>query len=174
MEREDEDLLSCLQKIEDCMEKRMNLLKRMRKGYFKLGKAKSAGRFGQISESRLPSELNATTRIVVTPSGSFELVRGPSHTFKEEEKIGFKKESNMSGLRRRGVSKKVNIDQNKMKDSRRATEKDVDPIHWFGLVSPDSLRNAQKDFIKALNKAIEIANINREIDARSEVFSCLK
>ena len=51
MESEDERVLMCLSKLELCMEKRMKLLKSMRKGYFRLGKARSEGRFGRSRQT---------------------------------------------------------------------------------------------------------------------------
>ena len=161
MESEDERVLGCLEKVELCMEKRMRLLRRMRKGYFKLGKARAEGRFGQISANRLPSELKATTRIRSSSSGTFEIIRGPSNQFEEEEEEEEKDIDwyTKSGLRRR----RGEVKKKKELGSKVKTKEDVDLVHWFGLYAPGSLQGAQKEFIKSLSIAIEVANINREI-----------
>ena len=169
MDREDERVVRCLSKLELCMEKRMKLLKSMRKGYFRLGKARSEGRFGQISTNRLPSELRATTR--VKDSGRFEIVKGASDEFEKDDEMETSKQET-SGLRRRRGEKK---EKEKMKESPpldKSSQDDVDIINWFGLYAPKSLRKAQKEFIKSVNIAIEVANINREIERELDAIVC--
>eukprot|EP00938_MAST-03A_sp_MAST-3A-sp1_P007037 g7037.t1 len=179
MDREDERVVRCLSKLELCMEKRMKLLKSMRKGYFRLGKARSEGRFGQISTNRLPSELRATTR--VKDSGRFEIVKGASDEFEKDDEMETSKQETKemetskqetSGLRRRRGEKK---EKEKMKESPpldKSSQDDVDIINWFGLYAPKSLRKAQKEFIKSVNIAIEVANINREIERELDAIVC--
>ena len=168
MESEDERVLMCLNKLELCMDKRMKLLKSMRKGYFRLGKARSEGRFGQISTDRLPSELRATTR--VKDSGRFEIVKGASDEFEKDDEMETSKQET-SGLRRRRGEKKRK-EKNKESPALEKSSQDVDIINWFGLYAPESLRKAQKEFIKSVNIAIEVANINREIERELDAICC--
>ena len=149
----------------------MKLLKRMRMGYFRLGKARLEGRFGQISTNRLPSDLRASTKIRVTESGKFEIVKGSSSSeFENDDESVVSKQVLKSGLRRRRGGKEK---KSKEKYPLEKSSKDVDIINWFGLCAPESLRKAQKEFIKSLRIAIEIANINREIERELEAIGSL-
>ena len=167
---EDERVVRCLGEMELCMETRMKLLKRMRMGYFRLGKARLEGRFGQISTNRLPSDLRASTKIRVTESGKFEIVKGSSSSeFENDDESAVSKQVSKSGLRRRRGGKEKKSKEYPLEKS----SKDVDIINWFGLCAPESLRKAQKEFIKSLRIAIEIANINREIERELEAIVSL-
>lgn len=140
-------------------------------GYFQLGKSRSEGRLGQISVNRLPTGLRATTRVRKV-DGKFCIVRGASSSFEtddgDEEKIeDEQKTDDGTGLRRRRRAtdsnksiRSQNSDKNIRCEERRGQRfEDVDPIHYFGFYSPTALRAAQRHFRKALQDAIELANI---------------
>jgi hypothetical protein len=47
------------------------------------------------------------------------------------------------------------------------------PIHWYGLLPPISLRNAQRDFTAALDLAVDLADIRRRMMAHHARFKVL-
>ena len=40
----------------------------------------------------------------------------------------------------------------------------VDPIKWFGFLVPNSLKQSQKSFSKAIELSVECANVQNEIN----------
>ena len=45
-----------------------------------------------------------------------------------------------------------------------SSSKTKDPLKWFGLLVPNSLKQTQGSFLKALEVSVECANIQNEID----------
>ncbi|XP_070592199.1 coiled-coil domain-containing protein 115 [Erythrolamprus reginae] len=48
-----------------------------------------------------------------------------------------------------------------------------DPLNWFGILVPQSLRQAQKTFREGINLAAEIASIQSEIEATQSYYQSL-
>ncbi|KAJ1979509.1 hypothetical protein H4R34_002800 [Dimargaris verticillata] len=47
----------------------------------------------------------------------------------------------------------------------------VDPLRWFGLLTPASLQRGQQLFVRALDCGIRVANLRRQLDAAYTLIS---
>ena len=92
-------------------------------------------------------------------SGRFEIVKGASDEFEKDDEMETSKQET-SGLRRRRGEKKKK-EKNKESPALEKSSQDVDIINWFGLYAPESV-----------NIAIEVANINREIERELDSIVC--
>ncbi|MGH0161987.1 UNVERIFIED_CONTAM: hypothetical protein FKN15_042385 [Acipenser sinensis] len=99
---------------------------------------------------------------------------------KEVEEIGPKEE----GVRRRKtVNKKTDkedpLEPKEMPDTKERTEPDrmvkgqtssQDPLKWFGILVPQSLKQAQSSFKQVIELAAEIATLQTQVEATREEF----
>merc|ERR1719495_1155627 len=68
------------------------------------------------------------------------------------------------GVRQRKGEKLIPEEEGE-KESREGKKKSLnrDPLRWFGLMPPSSLRRAQAHFVKALEVTVEVANLQSEL-----------
>lgn len=76
-----------------------------------------------------------------------------------------KEADGQSGLRKRGGAKgetsaTSGVSEVKEDDGKK---KPTDPLRWFGVLVPQSLRQAQSRFTRATEQAVECANVQSEI-----------
>ena len=74
-------------------------------------------------------------------------------------------ESNQSTFDVRSRIKGNNRNDGLDKTNEFTTGARYDPLKWFGVLVPNTLKESQKSFVRALDLAIACANIQMEIDA---------
>ena len=58
----------------------------------------------------------------------------------------------------------VNIGEEKREETPQKKSDSDDPLKWFGILVPSSLKQSQKCFQKAVERSVECANIQNEIN----------
>eukprot|EP00092_Neocalanus_flemingeri_P032282 GFUD01035099.1.p1 GENE.GFUD01035099.1~~GFUD01035099.1.p1 ORF type:complete len:222 (+),score=91.15 GFUD01035099.1:78-743(+) len=130
-------------------------------GWILLAKARyvSPGGPSSISKLQLPSidsekEVTATKRILTEEcmQGNTK-VRYFHHSFEE------KSEAPESGVKQRKTAEKKEATE----DNKPVSKQQLDPLKWFGVLTPTALKQSQAHFVTATEVALECANIQSEM-----------
>ena len=174
----------------------------MKNGFLSVSKAKYSMGISAVSELQIPDdefqplvevrpfEIDHENGVDHTCS-SFELIRStPSKQLKNQQfKDGSGSPGSVGGVRKRFVSKKensaidevtvANNDSNDMKTlevdkSQASSDSRPDPLRWFGLLVPTSLRQGQNYFKAAVGSSVELTNLKLKLDAIIDEYMQLK
>ncbi|XP_041129726.1 coiled-coil domain-containing protein 115 isoform X2 [Polyodon spathula] len=184
-------LLRFMDQMENLQEKRIMLNSLIEAGWFSMSKARYAMGNKCVSSLQYGHEMaplvRLHTRALEKGEVQFRTERmepKPVENSKEEpkqvEEIGPKEE----GVRRRKtVNKKTDqedpLEPKDVPDTKEKTEPDrmvkgqissQDPLKWFGILVPQSLKQAQSSFKQVIELAAEIAALQTQIEATREEF----
>ena len=144
---------------QNLLETKIMLEKVMKEGYINLAQARySSGR--SISSLQLPNEdwepFEANAKVM------------KSECVRQEINVKFNYLSLELGPTPKKSGKVENLDSaliNRKKQEKEVKneKKKVDPLKWFGVLVPTSLKQSQKHFDKAIALSIEATNIQNEI-----------
>ncbi|XP_014248877.1 coiled-coil domain-containing protein 115-like [Cimex lectularius] len=148
------DILSfrMLQLMKDYIDVKLTLEELIKTGSLHLAKSRYIMGNRSVSVLQLPTEecqLNALVRVVE----------------KDQDVDGLSLELNkldLKGKDEKGTKQRKKADET----SDDETELDVkvqDPIKWFGVLTPQNLRQAQSSFAKALEYSVQCANLQLEM-----------
>jgi len=146
-------------------------------GWLDLAEARKSLGSMAVSRLQLPSEegereVEAVRRVVRDECKQENGVR--YHHFNVTEGIvdEVRLDCEKEGLRqRKGDNSNTNEEKSgitveeKDKEKKQVDKRSVskDPLRWFGLMPPSSLRRAQASFVKAVELTIEVANLQSEL-----------
>jgi hypothetical protein len=133
------------------------------------------------------TKMSALLTVKVTDDNIFTVENGDVHDLETDlSDLDLKKsdESSRSTVRRRNV-KKTDVeqehieevparndeicDENKISIDRRK----VDPLRWFGVLVPLSLRQSQSDFKAAASMALDIATLKTKLQSLGQKYKSL-
>ena len=144
---------------QNLLETKIMLEKVMKEGYINLAQARySSGR--SISSLQLPNEdwepFEANAKVM------------KSECVRQEINVKFNYLSLELGPTTKKSGKVENLDSTLINRKKQEKEvknekKKVDPLKWFGVLVPTSLKQSQKHFDKAIALSIEATNIQNEI-----------
>ena len=144
---------------QNLLETKIMLEKVMKEGFINLAQARySSGR--SISSLQLPNEdwepFEANAKVM------------KSECVRQEINVKFNYLSLELGPTPKKSGKVENLDSTLINRKKQETEvknekKKVDPLKWFGVLVPTSLKQSQKHFDKAIALSIEATNIQNEI-----------
>ncbi|KAG5836018.1 coiled-coil domain-containing protein 115 [Anguilla rostrata] len=189
-QRLDECLLRFMDQLELLEEKRERLNSLIEQGWFSISKARYSMGNKQVSTLQYGSEIepqvHVNARVLENGEAEFDAQRVECLRWKYSEKdpmqvedIGPKEE----GVRRRGVTK-----QEDPKDQPVAPQTYVsketsppnqglshhqDPLRWFGILVPQSLKQAQASFKKVIELSAEVATLQGTVLATRKELQAL-
>ncbi|KAJ3016382.1 hypothetical protein HKX48_004060 [Thoreauomyces humboldtii] len=146
--------LALLDKIDDYDQHRKLLSRALSQGSFDLAKAKYALGPGSLSRVQYDGRMRSTRTVTVTER---QLERRERRT--EEEDKGKEEELQKVALE---------LVQEQSSDSGERLKKSGNPINWFAPLPPTSLRDAQTHFGRAVQLAVALSNIARDIHGMRE------
>ncbi|XP_041129723.1 coiled-coil domain-containing protein 115 isoform X1 [Polyodon spathula] len=185
-------LLRFMDQMENLQEKRIMLNSLIEAGWFSMSKARYAMGNKCVSSLQYGHEMaplvRLHTRALEKGEVQFRTERmepKPVENSKEEpkqvEEIGPKEEVGVR--RRKTVNKKTDqedpLEPKDVPDTKEKTEPDrmvkgqissQDPLKWFGILVPQSLKQAQSSFKQVIELAAEIAALQTQIEATREEF----
>ncbi|KAI1890227.1 hypothetical protein AGOR_G00151500 [Albula goreensis] len=176
--RLDQCLLRFMDELESLEEKRDSLNSLIEQGWFSISKARYSMGNKQVSALQYGSEMEPGVRVHVSPRHTGET---HFHTQRTEhlkldqserdsaqvEDIGPKE-----GVRRRGVTKEGDPKEQPASHAHvsketsppsRGTPQQQDPLKWFGILVPQSLKQAQVCFRKVMELAAEVATLQTAV-----------
>lgn len=184
-------LLRFMDQMENLQEKRNLLNSLIEAGWFAMSKARYAMGNKCVSSLQYGHEMAPLVRLHTNALEKGEVqfrtertepkpVENSKEEPKEVEEIGPKEE----GVRRRKtVNKKTDkedpLEPKEMPDTKEKTEPDrmvkgqtssQDPLKWFGILVPQSLKQAQSSFKQVIELAAEIATLQTQVEATREEF----
>lgn len=171
------DILSLriLRLMNDFIQCKLNIEKAVKNGNMDLAKARYIMGNRNVSALQLPteesSEVSALVTVTTTKDESSNLNNVTFHL-------------NRSSPQEKQKSPKTNVKQRSNKDHEESDEESEplikeskslvqDPIKWFGVLVPQNLRQGQVWFQKAIEFAVQSANIQLELDASIIRFESL-
>ncbi|KAJ8411982.1 hypothetical protein AAFF_G00142490 [Aldrovandia affinis] len=177
--RLDECVLRFMDQLELLEEKRERLNSLIEQGWFSMSKARYSMGNKQVSALQYGNEIEPRVRVNVRtlPNGETEFDTERVELLKSEdsekdlkrvEDIGPKEE----GVRRRGVTKEevakeqpppqTLISKETIPPSRGVPQQQ-DPLKWFGILVPQSLKLAQVSFKKVVELSAEVATLQSTV-----------
>ncbi|XP_056130828.1 coiled-coil domain-containing protein 115 [Lampris incognitus] len=177
----DEKLLRFMEQLELLEEKRASLNSLIEQGWFSMSKARYSMGNKQVSALQYASEMKPRVCVHARPldSGEVEFCteqttqKSSAENRKEVETIG----PEDSGVRRRVKStkdtteKEANTETSSMKmeptEAPPVIESDQtpqqDPLKWFGILVPQSLKQAQSSFKQVIDLSVEVATLQSAV-----------
>ena len=190
----DELLLEFFEKLETLESLRNDLTSAMRHGFLSMSKARYSMGNKAVGEMQYARSMTASTFVVEEESCSnskndekelnpdlsgfevvFDGVKMENELCKEVENVT---ENKSSGLRQRGAGK-----NHQGKDTQELIESEIgissrkkstDPLKWFGVLVPTSLRDCQREFKTACCLSFEIAQLEQEVNTIMNDYLNLK
>ncbi|XP_015903827.1 coiled-coil domain-containing protein 115 [Parasteatoda tepidariorum] len=178
-EKLDKLSLSILKSMQSIILERQYLEDNLKEGYINLAKSRYLMRGQKISMLQInTSTLKSSLRSL------------SSEDFVEEAKyINFNIfEHNSSNIEENGLKQRFTDDEKLSKrmdetlsfsecNSEEATNSNIkenDPLRWFGVLVPDSLKNSQMRFLQATKTALKLASLQNELNALCVVYRTLR
>ena len=187
-------LLEFFEKLENLEDVRNALTDAMRNGFLSMSKARYSMGNKSVGELEYSRNMRASTLVierdvqsskdqkddVKTDLKRFEVVFDQDEATNEKEKGGSVLESKIPGLRQRVNVKDQREDLEGGDEDRKRKQKFVDerkasnPLKWFGVLVPTSLRECQKDFKTACHLLGEVAQLEQDLDRIITDYAKLK
>ncbi|XP_036387412.1 coiled-coil domain-containing protein 115 [Megalops cyprinoides] len=190
--RLDERLLHFMDQLELLEEKRERLNSLIEQGWFSISKARYAMGNKQVSALQYGSEIEPRVyihaRTMKNGEAEFHAERLEQQNLQDSEKdprpveeIGPKEE----GLRRRVTAKTEDPKEKPVASESPVSKEDSgrpnrvqpqhqDPLNWFGILVPQSLKQAQQAFKKVIELSAEVATLQSAVMAtRKELQSLM-
>lgn len=190
----DEKLMRFMDELELLEEKRATLNSLIEQGWFSMSKARYSMGNKQVSALQYASEIEPLVCVNARMQDDGEVqfcTERPTQKCSEEsardlrpiEDVGPQEE----GVRRRNKPKKEKAEKDASDDasSKKAPEVNPvrksdqnpqqDPLKWFGILVPQSLKQAQSSFKQVIELSAEIATLQTAVlNTRQELKDCLK
>ncbi|KAM9785490.1 coiled-coil domain-containing protein 115 [Neosynchiropus ocellatus] len=174
----DEKLLVFMEQLETLEQKRAAANSLTEQGWFCLSQARYSMGHKRVSALQFASEMEPLVRVQsrTLQDGATEWVadRRPSETGAAEvEDVGPKE-----GVRRRAGSKtpsEGDPEDTQLPPRRRDSSPRQDPLKWFGILVPQTLKQAQTSFKQAIELSAQIATLQaRLLKTRQELQNLLQ
>ncbi|XP_077070489.1 vacuolar ATPase assembly protein VMA22 [Siphateles boraxobius] len=184
--RFDEQLLLFMDKLEALEEKRHKLNSLIEEGWFSIAKTRYSMGNKQVSALQYASEMEPLVHVEAS------LLEGGTAEFKCE-RIKNKTEEPKNntvediGAKETGLRRRINTKQKGVKEEEEETDPQVktkaesstpehrEPLKWFGILVPQSLKQAQSSFKEVITLSAEIASLQSAILAtRKEMQAQVK
>ncbi|XP_002742367.1 vacuolar ATPase assembly protein VMA22-like [Saccoglossus kowalevskii] len=158
---------SALEKLTDTREQLQTLMK---EGYFRLSKARySMGNKAVSSLQYDANKMKALATITVSQDDDiprFEVVRKKAATTRRKSSTS--EDEHRSNIGTSEVRKRKGGDEVsaiKLKDMTLDDDEETiaDPLRWFGVLVPGTLRQGQMSFIGAVEVSVELVNLQSEL-----------
>ncbi|GBC05397.1 hypothetical protein RclHR1_06200002 [Rhizophagus clarus] len=183
----DEALLEYLSLISKYQENWQQISKELEGAFMQLAHTKYTMGPGRLTQDQYDGRMQAATRILISQNlGVEEEEKHYNHQFslinghlENDENINESESSqsidNSSILRRRNV-KELETKTDNTNKTKKPQKKQIirDPLHWFGLLVPPSLRDSQKHFKQGLVNMVNLLNIRNEILEKEAQYRILK
>ncbi|XP_034289821.1 coiled-coil domain-containing protein 115 [Pantherophis guttatus] len=176
----DRVILHLFDALEILQTKREAFNSMVEQGWFSLSKSRYAMGNKSVSTLQYGHQMTPLVRIETSKAEDgqtqFQVITEDAFKGKDEnpafvEEIG---PSEQVLRRRKGPGKAEDVAQPQNTASQPAeTLGHQDPLNWFGILVPQSLRQAQKTFREGINLAAEIASIQSEIEATRSYYQSL-
>ncbi|ORX81588.1 hypothetical protein BCR32DRAFT_293180 [Anaeromyces robustus] len=168
----DNCLFELLELCENFNEIRIKSNKELSSGYFNLAKSKysqGAGSFTSLSyDKRMKSGA-----IITCEKDDKELMQYKigGEMYEKKVKPSENKKETESTIKNRNNEEKS--EEKKETTVVEEEPKFKNPLYWYGVLVPQSLRNSQKDFKNALISFVELANIAQKINEKYNEYKKL-
>ena len=188
-EKLDQLLLEFFEKLETVEELRRDLTNAMRNGFLAMSKARYSMGNKAVGEMQYAKNMTASTLVLegdndanklTSDFGSF-VVSFDAGATKNEMPKGVEilvKNDQKPVLRQRGAGKSqepagAGIGE-KCEEKFASGKKSKDPLKWFGVLVPSSLKDCQKDFKTACRLSCEVAQLEQELGRIMNDYEQLK
>ncbi|CAG8480189.1 727_t:CDS:2 [Funneliformis caledonium] len=182
----DKVLLEYMDLISIYQENWQKISKDLECGYLQLAHSKYTMGPGRLSKDQFDGRMQAVTRSLISEveeeilkehNYQFTLINGylENDDIIPDESESNQINNNSSTLRRRNI-KESETEPNVTTKTEQPSKKQIvrDPIHWFGLLVPSTLRESQKHFKQSLVNMVGLLNIRNEILMKEVQFKKLK
>ncbi|CAG8605655.1 1143_t:CDS:2, partial [Gigaspora rosea] len=172
----DQILLEYLSLISALQEQWKQISTNLGGGFFQLAHAKYTMGPHRLNQNQYDGRMQATTRVLISQKKDTNMLNTPNeficqYTLTSLEEISDNNEDNdSSSLRRRAIKNPEN-DSTKKRSQGRIID---DPLRWFGILVPSSLRESQRHFKQSLSGMINIINLRNEIINKEAEYQMLK
>ncbi|CAM4680445.1 unnamed protein product [Leuciscus chuanchicus] len=184
--RLDEQLLLFMDQLEALEEKRQKLNSLIEEGWFSIAKTRYSMGNKQVSALQYASEMEPLVHVEAS------LLEGGTAEFKCERRKNKTEELKNNtvediGAKETGLRRRINTKQKGVKEEEEETDPQVkttaesstpehrEPLKWFGILVPQSLKQAQSAFKEVITLSAEIASLQSEILAtRKEMQAQVK
>lgn len=185
-------LLHLMDQLEDLEKKREKLNSLIEEGWFSISKARYSMGNKQVSALQYASEMvplvRVHTKMLDSGEAEFQIqreeLRGKDRDDVPVEDVGPEEDVTMprEGLRRRGTNKQSELKKDVSSGQQETSHKSKtdhtehqDPLKWFGILVPQSLKQAQSSFKQVIELAAEIAALQSAVLAsRVELQQLMK
>ncbi|CAG8602786.1 23798_t:CDS:2, partial [Dentiscutata erythropus] len=129
----------------------------------------------RLNQNQYDGRMQATARVLISQKKDINMLNTPNeficqYTLTSLEGIADSQEDNDSPSLRRRVIKNPENDLTK----KRSQSRSEDPLRWFGILVPSSLRESQRHFKQSLSGMINIINLRNEIINKEAEYQMLK
>ncbi|KAK7128735.1 hypothetical protein R3I94_017089 [Phoxinus phoxinus] len=184
--RLDEQLLLFMDQLEALEEKRHKLNSLIEEGWFSIAKTRYSMGNKQVSALQYASEMEPLVHVEAS------LLEGGTAEFKCERRKNKTEEMKKNtvediGVNETGLRRRINTKQKGIKEEEEETDPQVktkaesstpehrEPLKWFGILVPQSLKQAQSAFKEVITLSAEIASLQSAILAtRKEMQAQVK
>ncbi|KAK7132153.1 hypothetical protein R3I93_018646 [Phoxinus phoxinus] len=184
--RLDEQLLLFMDQLEALEEKRHKLNSLIEEGWFSIAKTRYSMGNKQVSALQYASEMEPLVHVEAS------LLEGGTAEFKCERRQNKTEEMKKNtvediGVNETGLRRRINTKQKGVKEEEEETDPQVktkaesstpehrEPLKWFGILVPQSLKQAQSAFKEVITLSAEIASLQSAILAtRKEMQAQVK
>ncbi|XP_065187591.1 coiled-coil domain-containing protein 115-like [Sycon ciliatum] len=179
----DDVLGAYLGAVEDYFRLKGELEDVMKQGYMDISKARYIMGVTSVSPYQYDNDMTATAVVTVDSSNSVDNVSfaidrhgKASGGAGQDQDLSSVRDSTETGVRRRhkGQAPSAEADgepadeqeqsQESSAEAAQAHARSSDPLRWFGVLVPPSLRSAQTCFVDALGRAAQLATLQAKCD----------
>ncbi|CAI2166039.1 1502_t:CDS:2 [Funneliformis geosporum] len=182
----DKVLLEYMDLISIYQENWQKISKDLEGGYLQLAHAKYTMGPGRLSQNQYDGRMQAVTRSLISGVEE-EILKNHNYQFTlinwylvnddiiPDESESNQNNNNSSTLRRRNINESETESDITTKTENSPKKQNIsDPIHWFGLLVPSTLKESQKYFKQSLVNMVALLNIRNEILMKEVQFKKLK
>ncbi|CAG8441245.1 6976_t:CDS:2 [Diversispora eburnea] len=179
-------------KLDQILEEYLNLIseyqgqwkqysKEAESGFFQLAHSKYIMGHSRLSQDQYDGRMQANTQVLISPNTDsktnkdswiqFTLMSG--HL---DDSMNAENNMSSSSLRRRATHEFEKKEKSDMENNEKPLIKrrTTDPLNWFGVLVPPSLRESQRHFKQGLTSIINIINLRNEIINKEAEYQVLK
>lgn len=159
----DKCLFELLELVENFNEIRTKSNKELSSGYFNLAKSKYSLGAGTFTSLSYDKRMRSGAKITIEKDDK-ELIQYKlgGEMYEKKVKPTEKSSETNSTLKNRNNEEKTKEESTKVENE----VKFRNPLYWYGVLVPQSLRSSQKDFKNAITSFIELANLTQKINEK--------
>jgi len=182
--------LKILQLIDSVNRKKIELEDSLQDGYFNLSKSKYTMGVNQVSSLQYPQHMEPQITVECMHSKTSASTTYSLKTVMESQKLDKDQEIQKSSVKpqlRRRTNKTTDNNTNekhgdepksksveKMSDDKenkpKLNKQQQDPLNWFGILLPSTLRQAKSSFVDALKISCEICSLNSQLETWMDAY----